>query len=387
MTYPRSFLFRLNTEELYTPKFDKIVLIIIDALRADYILNDDLGKYMPYLKELHDQKHACTYPAKAHTPTVTLPRIKALVSGSIPGFADVIFNLGSQQIDGDSIIHQLKNSERTIVFYGDETWLRLFPDVFLRSEGTTSFFVNDYTEVDLNVTRHLDGELQKNDWSVMILHYLGLDHIGHISGPRSSLVPLKLSEMDQVIQKIHKQLPDQSAIIICGDHGMSDSGSHGGSSPAETDISLTFVANGCSSHQKVNLQVDLAPTLSVLMGVPPPTNSLGSLIEGILFSETLFTSEQRLYASYVNAKTVARQFGDDELYLKSLKLYDDYLHGVATVDERRITESFLKATETMNHHLIKNLVTFDLYMMVIAIILSFQVKLSISQLKFVWIEI
>ena len=121
------------------------------------------------------------------------------------------------------------------------------------------------------------------------------------------------------------------------------------------------------------------------MGVPPPTNSLGSLIEGILFSETLFTSEQRLYASYVNAKTVARQFGDDELYLKSLKLYDDYLHGVATVDERRITESFLKATETMNHHLIKNLVTFDLYMMVIAIILSFQVKLSISQLKFVWI--
>jgi len=156
---------------------------------------------------------------------------------------------------------------------------------------------------------------------------------------------------------------------------MNDSGSHGGSSPAETEISLTFVANGCSSHQKVNLQVDLAPTLSVLMGIPPPTNSLGSLIEGILFSETLFTAEQRLYASYVNAKTVARQYGDDELYLKSLKLYGDYLHGVGTVDERRITESFLEATETMNRHLIKNLVTFDLYMMIIAIILSFQVKL------------
>jgi ethanolamine phosphate transferase 2 subunit G len=74
----------LNTEELYTPKFEKIVLIIIDAFRADYILNDNLGKYMPYLKELHHQKQACTYLAKAHTPTVTLPRIKALVSGSIP---------------------------------------------------------------------------------------------------------------------------------------------------------------------------------------------------------------------------------------------------------------------------------------------------------------
>ena len=82
-----------------------------------------------------------------------------------------------------------------MVFYGDDTWTRLFPGSFLRQDPTTSFYVNDYTEVDTNVSRHLDQELEVQDWDVMILHYLGLDHIGHIAGPTSSLVPPKLAEI------------------------------------------------------------------------------------------------------------------------------------------------------------------------------------------------
>jgi len=38
--------------------------------------------------------------------------------------------------------------------------------------------------VDNNVTRHLDWELVSKDWDVLILHYLGLDHVGHLGGPR-----------------------------------------------------------------------------------------------------------------------------------------------------------------------------------------------------------
>ena len=58
--------------------------------------------------------------------------------------------------------------------------------------GTTSFYVNDFTEVDNNVTRHLEPELSTRDWDALILHYLGLDHIGHTAGPHSPLVPPKL---------------------------------------------------------------------------------------------------------------------------------------------------------------------------------------------------
>jgi len=42
----------------------------------------------------------------------------------------------------------------------------------------------DFTEVDNNVTRHVPDGLKNDDWNVMIMHYLGMDHIGHKSGPR-----------------------------------------------------------------------------------------------------------------------------------------------------------------------------------------------------------
>ena len=54
----------------------------------------------------------------------------------------------------------------------------------------------------MNVTRHIDVELRRSDWDVMVLHYLGLDHIGHTAGPRSSLVQPKLNEMDAVVEHI-----------------------------------------------------------------------------------------------------------------------------------------------------------------------------------------
>lgn len=37
--------------------------------------------------------------------------------------------------------------------------------------------------MDDNVTRHVPEELLNADWNGCVLHYLGLDHIGHKAGP------------------------------------------------------------------------------------------------------------------------------------------------------------------------------------------------------------
>lgn len=51
--------------------------------------------------------------------------------------------------------------------------------------------------------------MRNDDWDVAILHYLGLDHIGHLSGPLSSLMPNKLDEMGNVIEKINEVLREK----------------------------------------------------------------------------------------------------------------------------------------------------------------------------------
>lgn len=60
---------------------------------------------------------------------------------------DIIWNFGAEELTEDSVIHQAVKRGLNIVFYGDETWMKLFGNHFMRSEGTTSFFVNDFYEV------------------------------------------------------------------------------------------------------------------------------------------------------------------------------------------------------------------------------------------------
>ena len=197
-----------------------------------------------------------------------------------------------------------------MTFFGDDTWTRLFPDSFLRRDPTTSFYVNDFTEVDVNVSRHLDHELEADDWEVMILHYLGLDHIGHIAGPASSLVPPKLEEMSHVLEKIwtglvkDRERDDQlpPALIVVGDHGMADGGGHGGASLPEVLVPFVLLGGGLTKEVveiEEILQIDTTACLAFLTGVPIPAGSLGKLPQSFLSSFNLSNTEEVAALEYL----------------------------------------------------------------------------------------
>ena len=127
-----------------------------------------------------------------------------------------------------------------------------------------------------------------NDWDLLIVHYLGLDHIGHAIGALNSFVEDKLSEMDEVILQIYSKMKKNDLLIITGDHGMADQGGHGGSSDVETHVPTVFISHqfdhlpSQSLDPREYLQIDLTPTLSALLGVAIPWNNLGILIENVL---------------------------------------------------------------------------------------------------------
>lgn len=246
---------------------------------------------MPYTQSLLASGMAVGYHAKAAPPTVTMPRLKAMVSGAIGGFLDVAFNFNTQALLDDNLIRQFFNIGWEMVMLGDETWLKLFPGLFKRHDGVSSFYVKDTVQVDYNVSRHLGDELNRTDWNLLILHYLGLDHVGHIGGRSSVFMGSKLKEMDEVIKMIHLstkwcQDNDQgrTLLMVVSDHGMTENGNHGGSSYEETDSLVLLVGLKPKSydyplvtHSTIH-QVDIAPTLALLFGVPIPKNNVGKLI-------------------------------------------------------------------------------------------------------------
>lgn len=174
--------------------------------------------------------------------------------------------------------------------------------------------------MDNNVTRNIAGELKNDDWNTMVLHYLGLDHIGHKGGPRrqvpTSIVCYALAntrssfhmlpkqrEMDGIVEQIYGAIESQEHLrstlfVLCGDHGMNDAGNHGGSSAGETSPALVFMSPKLQALQRdassplpprddfqyysTVEQSDIAPTLAALLGFPVPQNNLGVVISGLL---------------------------------------------------------------------------------------------------------
>ncbi|CAF1160553.1 unnamed protein product [Adineta ricciae] len=267
----------------------RVIIILIDALRSDYIFNRNHSFYLRSIGKLEEEKKALSIKLRTHTPTVTLPRLKAILTGTIPSFWDVLFNYNSSSLEIDNLLFQYKKKypEKKIVFYGDDTWLKLFPHgIFSRSYGLQSFFVSDFKEIDINVTRGLYAELdQREQWDLLIVHYLGLDHIGHAYGAFNSFVQDKLTEMDEMIEYVYSKVDSNDVILITGDHGMIDQGGHGGSSNEEIFVPAVFISKGFQEiyrDENEYFQIDLTPTLSALLEIAIPFNNLGILIENVL---------------------------------------------------------------------------------------------------------
>uniref|UniRef100_M1BBN3 Phosphatidylinositol glycan n=1 Tax=Solanum tuberosum TaxID=4113 RepID=M1BBN3_SOLTU len=132
---------------LVPPLFDRLILMVIDGLPAEFVLGKDgepppksFQEAMPYTQSLLSKGRAIGYHAKAAPPTVTMPRLKAMVSGAVGGFLDVAFNFNTQALLDDNIIVQFLKVGWKLVMHGDETWLKLFPGMFSRHDGVSSFF-------------------------------------------------------------------------------------------------------------------------------------------------------------------------------------------------------------------------------------------------------
>ncbi|KAI0299999.1 hypothetical protein B0F90DRAFT_1725887 [Multifurca ochricompacta] len=284
------------------PTHKRAVLLIIDSLRFDFV--------SPHPPEPHSPYHhnVLTLP---HPPTATLQRIKGLVTGSLPTFVDIGHNFGGASIAEDSIIQQLQKANKTIAFMGDDTWLTVFPNAFHpdMSHDFDSFNVEDLHTVDNGVITNLfpllTNSIHAHKWDFLIGHFLGPDHPTMLA---------KQQQMNDILKRVVDALDKDTLLIVLGDHGMDRKGDHGGDGDLEVSAGLWIYSKGPtlssknpptshlphktfpgepSLHRSVQ-QIDLVPTLSLLLGLPIPFNNLGTVIPELFWRD-------RTGSDYANA--------------------------------------------------------------------------------------
>lgn len=161
----------------------------------------------------------------------------------------------------------------------------------------------------------------------------------------------------------------------CSYAGISDVGSHGGSSPAEVEVPLVFIMKDCEPDAESYSQIDLTASIATLVGVPMPKGSLGSILPGVLGS---LSWNEKVFAAFLNAENIASsasQISHDEDYQLALKLYEDWLLQGEKEDPKEIVELFLRSARKMRTSVLAGLTSFDLYAMFLGIALSLQVFL------------
>nr|CAD7395860.1 unnamed protein product [Timema cristinae] len=302
----------------------KVVLLIIDALKFDFmdynitLQENETQAFQNKFTVVHElissrPNNSKLFKFIADPPTTTMQRLKALTTGTLPTFVDVGSNFATPEINEDNLLDQLTTQNKTVVFMGDDTWVGLYPGRFIREYPFPSFNVWDLDTVDSGILDNLIVEIKKSDWSLLIAHFLGVDHCGHRYGPYHHEMSRKLKEMNSVISDVLEAIENNTMLFVIGDHGMTNTGDHGGSSEAEVTAAM-FVH---SPSSLINLrsmegpqtvrQVDLVPSLATLLGVPIPFSNLGGVVLDVLPSsqDSLRDAQVALQATWNNIEQMS----------------------------------------------------------------------------------
>ncbi|WAR00712.1 PIGO-like protein [Mya arenaria] len=328
-------------------RFNKAVVILIDALRFDFVAPSDAHN-KPYLNKLpfvqnlllKEPKNSRLYRFVADPPTTTLQRLKALTTGSLPTFVDAGSNFASTEISEDNVIDQLVKQGRKLVFLGDDTWQSLFPKQFTRKYPFPSFNVKDLHTVDNGILEHVYTELQNKDWDVLVAHFLGVDHCGHRFGPNHPAMQDKLAQMDDMINADEVD----AALLVY------------------SKSTITTATTPQSIYRAVS-QVDLVPTLSLLLGVPVPFSNLGSVITD-LFSYCSWSRDSHIKEVYhivealrVNAQQMNQYMShymrmSSDLPAQKLMVLQAKLREAEAKLQRLVTDLFIHNVDNNAHEML-----------------------------------
>lgn len=356
-------------------KFDRAIILLVDALRYDFLFpidplspSYDASHHnhltIPISLSQAEPTHSVMYKSIADPPTTTLQRLKAITTGSLPTFVDAGSNFAGSRVEEDNWLDQAKRAGKRIAFMGDDTWLTIFPETVFApnlSFPFDSFNVEDLDTVDTGVRNHLipllDEDPRSSSWDIAIAHPLGLDHAGHRFGASHEQTTRKLQEVNTLIQQITDRMANNDLLVVMGDHGMDAKGDHGGDSPEEVESALWFYSKKAlvppapfaskpfahetqtlgellqmhdnraedgeffsldgKSHRVIN-QISLVPTLCILLGIPLPLNSLGTLIPELFLKEhssqiwgsTKQGSSKLMHAMRMNAEQIRTYLGN-----------------------------------------------------------------------------
>ena len=260
---------------LGTPSTERLVIVLIDALRYDTSHKTDV---MPTLAQLRAEGASALMHSKP--PSFSEPGYSTILTGAWPEINDgPVFNLDYEDIPTftqDNIFSSAHRNGWKTAVSGYYWFEKLIP----QSDVDFSFYTpGEDNAADIEVMKAAMPWLQNKDAQVVLIHLDQVDYAGHHEGgPQSPNWDAAAKRTDDMLAEVVSTLDfTKDTLAVFSDHGQIDAGGHGGQDPDCLLEPFVIVGAGVNPGKYPDIQmVDIAPTLSALLGINLPASTQGA---------------------------------------------------------------------------------------------------------------
>lgn len=267
---------------------NKVILVLSDALRYDAAVAG-----MGFLGHLVEYKQANLYKVVGELPSMSRPMYETTHTGLPSSQHGVVSNKVVRRSEQPNIFQATVDAGKTtaaVAYYWfselynrapyDRIDDREVDDPSLLIQHGRFYTQDAYPDVELFETAGMLVRKFAPDY--LLVHPMGMDYAGESHGSDSSQYRNQAILQDMALADLIPEWMELGYnILVTGDHGMNVDKFHGGTTPDVREVPLFLIRPAQSAvgdTGEVLSQLQLAPTICKLLGVPIPETMLATPI-------------------------------------------------------------------------------------------------------------
>ena len=257
----------------------RVVLVVLDGIRVDRAAT------LPAFNSIAQRGASGTM--RVTMPSLSNPARAAIVTGAWPEVSGVTNNSDFAPPPIQSLFSIARGRDVSVSTYGWGFWARAFGDHIGDSATGAIGSPRSYQTADLiawqaKACREALALVGDSEVSLQVVGLLAGDEAGHTYGGDSDDYREVTAAVDDCLGQLAKTAGEEATIVAVSDHGHIDrwgKGGHGGQEPEVINAPFAMAGPGVrkSDHLEACI-VDVAPTVSILLGLPIPANSQGRVM-------------------------------------------------------------------------------------------------------------
>ncbi|MEE6452276.1 alkaline phosphatase family protein [Gottfriedia acidiceleris] len=268
---------------------NKVITIVVDGMRYDKAC-EALG----FVQHLVEINKAALYKMKSELPSLSRPLYEVLLTGTPASENGITSNQAVRLSKEKSLFHITKENglrNGAVSYYWVSELYNRAPFNYFedREQDDDSkviqcgkfYWDDDYP--DSHVYMDAESLRRKYDPHFLYIHSLGVDVKGEIYGSESKEYREQILKVGSLLaQLLPVWIAEGYHILITSDHGMSETGNHGGITSGERDVPLFIISPKVEPgiYEEVIPQLAFAPLVCELLNIEPSKKMISYQLPG-----------------------------------------------------------------------------------------------------------